>query len=68
MNWNKPKVYAVKHKNEKVIMSSRSGGVFTAISDYVIAWRPLKNDIRAIMQALCSSRIGRGAARRRMMQ
>jgi len=31
-----PLVYAVKHKNEKVRWNSRSGGVFTAISDYIL--------------------------------
>ena len=36
MNWNKPKVYAVKHEDENIRMSSRSGGIFTAISDYVL--------------------------------
>lgn len=36
MNWNTPRVYAAKHKNEKIRASSRSGGVFTALSDYVL--------------------------------
>lgn len=36
MNWSQPKVYAVKHTNENVIASSRSGGIFTAISDDVL--------------------------------
>lgn len=31
----KPYVYAVIHKDEEVRMKSRSGGIFTAISDYV---------------------------------
>jgi coenzyme F420-reducing hydrogenase beta subunit len=32
-----PMVYAVKHKDENVRAASTSGGVFTAISDYVLA-------------------------------
>ncbi len=36
MNWELPKVYAVKHKNENVRASSRSGGIFTALSDFVL--------------------------------
>ena len=31
-----PIVYAVKHKNEQIRYSSSSGGMFTAISDYII--------------------------------
>lgn len=37
MNWKQPIVYAVKHKNDSVIAASRSGGIFTAISDWVLA-------------------------------
>lgn len=33
---SKPTVYAVKHNKENVRMKSSSGGVFTAISDYVL--------------------------------
>jgi coenzyme F420-reducing hydrogenase beta subunit len=33
---SKPLVYALKHKSEDVIMSSSSGGAYTAISDYVL--------------------------------
>lgn len=36
MNWEQPKVYAVQHKNEEVRAASRSGGIFTAVSDYVL--------------------------------
>lgn len=36
MNWNKPEVFAVQHKDEKVRASSRSGGIFTALSDYIL--------------------------------
>ena len=36
MNWSKPKVYAVKHKSEAVIAASRSGGIFTALSDEIL--------------------------------
>lgn len=36
MDWNQPKVYAVQHKDEKIRAASRSGGVFTAISDNVL--------------------------------
>ena len=35
MNWKQPKVYAVKHKDEATRAASRSGGVFTALSDQV---------------------------------
>lgn len=33
---NFPTVYAVKHKDETVRANSRSGGIFTALSDYVL--------------------------------
>ena len=36
MNWENPKVYAVKHKNLDTRMESRSGGIFTALSDYCL--------------------------------
>lgn len=36
MNWNKPEVFAVQHKDEIVRAASRSGGIFTALSDYVL--------------------------------
>lgn len=36
MNWKQPKVYAVQHKNEGVRAASRSGGIFTAVSDYIL--------------------------------
>ena len=36
MNWKKPKVYAVKHIDSEVRAASRSGGIFTAISDEVL--------------------------------
>jgi coenzyme F420-reducing hydrogenase beta subunit len=36
MNWKQPKVYAVWHMNEEVRVASRSGGIFTAVSDYVL--------------------------------
>lgn len=36
MNWTEPKVYAVVHKDETVRAASRSGGVFTALSDEVL--------------------------------
>ncbi|MGN1132667.1 MAG: Coenzyme F420 hydrogenase/dehydrogenase, beta subunit C-terminal domain [Ruminococcus sp.] len=32
-NWKQPNVYAVHHKNQEVRDNSRSGGIFTAISD-----------------------------------
>lgn len=31
-----PQVYAVKHKNFEIRMASRSGGAFTAFSDYIL--------------------------------
>lgn len=36
INWKEPEVYAVKHKNESIRAASRSGGVFTALSDDVL--------------------------------
>ena len=36
MNWEQPRVYAVQHKDETVRVTSRSGGVFTALSDLVL--------------------------------
>lgn len=36
MNWNHPQVYAVQHKSEIIRAASRSGGIFTAISDWVL--------------------------------
>lgn len=36
MNWKHPKVYAVKHKDEAIRAASRSGGIFTALSDQVL--------------------------------
>ena len=36
MNLDEPKIYAVIHKNEDIRAASRSGGVFTALSDQVI--------------------------------
>lgn len=37
MNWKQPKVYAVKHKDEVTRAASRSGGIFTALSDWVLS-------------------------------
>ena len=36
MNWRQPKTYAVQHKNESIRAASRSGGVFTALSDWIL--------------------------------
>ncbi|MBU5461084.1 Coenzyme F420 hydrogenase/dehydrogenase, beta subunit C-terminal domain [Anaerostipes sp. MSJ-23] len=36
MNWREPKVYAIRHKNEDIRANSRSGGIFTALSDKVL--------------------------------
>ena len=36
MNWSQPKVYAVKHKDEEIRAASRSGGIFTALTDLVL--------------------------------
>lgn len=36
MNIDNPTVYAVKHKNVKIRMESRSGGIFTALSDLIL--------------------------------
>lgn len=35
LKWAVPKVYAVKHKDENIRAQSRSGGVFTALSDAI---------------------------------
>ena len=35
MEWTVPKVYAVQHLESSVVETSRSGGVFTALSDCV---------------------------------
>jgi coenzyme F420-reducing hydrogenase beta subunit len=35
-NFTSPYVYAVKHKKEDVRMASSSGGIFSAISDYIL--------------------------------
>ncbi len=37
MNHETPTVYAVKHKDEAVRASSRSGGIFTALSDQILS-------------------------------
>lgn len=37
MNWKQPKVYAAKHKEETTRAESRSGGIFTALSDQVLS-------------------------------
>lgn len=36
MGWTEPKVYAARHLENKIVESSRSGGIFTALSDYVL--------------------------------
>lgn len=36
MNWKMPKVFAVLHRDETVRAASRSGGIFTALSDVVL--------------------------------
>lgn len=37
MNWEKTEVYAVKHIDENARAASRSGGIFTALSDLILA-------------------------------
>ena len=37
MNWKQPKIYAAKHKDESTRAASRSGGIFTALSDQVLS-------------------------------
>ena len=37
MNWKQPRAYAVKHKDEVTRAASRSGGIFTALSDQVLS-------------------------------
>lgn len=36
-NYDQPVVYAAKHRNDEVRMNSSSGGMFTAISDYILS-------------------------------
>lgn len=36
MNWEIPNTYAVKHKDKAIRANSRSGGMFTAVSDYIL--------------------------------
>lgn len=36
MNLNKPQAYAVKHKNTEIRQASRSGGIFSALSDAIL--------------------------------
>lgn len=36
INWKKPEVYAVQHRDEYIRSVSRSGGIFTALSDYIL--------------------------------
>lgn len=36
MKWKKPNVFAVQHRDESVRKASRSGGIFSALSDYVL--------------------------------
>ena len=36
MNWERPMTFAVQYKDENVRAASRSGGIFTALSDYVL--------------------------------
>ena len=36
MNWMQPNAYAVRHKDEDIRAVSRSGGVFTAVSDHIL--------------------------------
>lgn len=45
MNWKQPKVYAVKHKDEATRAASRSGGIFTALSDYIFEKTALFMDV-----------------------
>jgi coenzyme F420-reducing hydrogenase beta subunit len=36
-NWKSPEIYAVKHQDNATRLTSTSGGMFTAISDYVLS-------------------------------
>lgn len=36
MNWKRPEAFAVQHKDKNVRAASRSGGIFTALSDNVL--------------------------------
>lgn len=35
MNWTEPEVYAARHKDAEIRAASRSGGIFTALSDEI---------------------------------
>lgn len=37
MRWMEMRTFAVKHKDDEIILKSRSGGVFTALSDLVLS-------------------------------
>lgn len=36
INWKQPKVFAVRHMDEGIRIESRSGGIFTALSDIIL--------------------------------
>ncbi|MEL1134484.1 Coenzyme F420 hydrogenase/dehydrogenase, beta subunit C-terminal domain [Desulfitobacterium sp. THU1] len=37
-NFSEPEVYAIKHKTEEIRAVSTSGGMFTALTDEILAW------------------------------
>lgn len=37
MGWKEPKVYAVQHLKKDIVAVSRSGGIFTALSDHILS-------------------------------
>lgn len=37
MGWTEPKVYAVQHLENDIVAVSRSGGIFTALSDHILS-------------------------------
>lgn len=68
MNWTAPKVYATKHLDSQVIEASRSGGIFTALSDAIIEGGGvvfgcvLTDDFKAV-HTRTEDKIGRDAMR-----
>ena len=47
-------VYAVKHKNDNIRLSSSSGGAYTAISDYILKENTLlKNAVKNSYSGIC---------------
>lgn len=61
-HFDKPKVYAMKHKNVSVRMASSSGGAYTAISDFILKQNGIcygvAFDDRFYVKHICATNIG----------